>query len=391
MLKNNIFWYDCLRHKKWATSLLLILLVLPGNTLLANPSSAQVAKKLKQVNKLISEKENAFRQQTRALRHFDEQIADTVKSYAALQKEYQLLGLKINEIKTKLASAEEDLNKSTQVNAQLARLYFLASDNNYFKILLQMGNPEQVARNPVYYSYLQKAYTASQKTLKQERTALQQNQQDLQSNKMKLSLLISQKQTKAQELTRKREERKKYLAKLNSEISDAKTLKIQLLKDQERLQKLADQLRHSHRTDRISSGMAFATSKKSLLWPVEGKIIGQYGKKRKISGVRWHGLLIEAKYATPVKAAASGKVVFADWMPGYGFMLIIKHNGDYLSLYGHNQRLLKSVGDRVKRGEQIAEVGSSGHSGVPALYFELRYKGKPVNPQKWFVARANSH
>ncbi|HET7655990.1 MAG TPA: peptidoglycan DD-metalloendopeptidase family protein, partial [Luteimonas sp.] len=117
-------------------------------------------------------------------------------------------------------------------------------------------------------------------------------------------------------------------------------------------------------------------------WPLSGNLIAGYGGKLPDGGSS-SGLLIGAPAGTPVKAVADGRVVFGDWMNGYGLILIVDHGNGYMSLYARNEALLRDVGDRVKRGDPVATVGNSGTAGPVALYFELRRNGDPVDPGVW--------
>jgi septal ring factor EnvC (AmiA/AmiB activator) len=119
-----------------------------------------------------------------------------------------------------------------------------------------------------------------------------------------------------------------------------------------------------------------------LGWPLSGNLLAGYGGKLPDGG-RSSGLLIAAPAGTPVKAVADGTVVFADWMNGYGLILIIDHGNGYMSLYAHNEALLRDAGERVKRGDAVASTGNSGSAGPVALYFELRRNGDPVDPGTW--------
>ena len=120
-----------------------------------------------------------------------------------------------------------------------------------------------------------------------------------------------------------------------------------------------------------------------MQWPVKGRVLHRYGEKRTESKVPWNGVFINANSGTAVKAPHHGRVVFSDWMKSFGQLLIIDHGGGYMTLYAHNQELLKTVGDWVLPGENIALVGDSGGQPRSGLYFEIRYKGRPSNPQVW--------
>jgi len=122
--------------------------------------------------------------------------------------------------------------------------------------------------------------------------------------------------------------------------------------------------------------------KNKLQWPVQGRITHAFGQ-RKQGYLRWKGVLMSAPVGKPVYTIHNGTVLFADWLKGYGLVVVIDHGKGYMSLYGHNQTLLKNVGDRVEIGEPIALVGQSGGQNNAGVYFEIRHKGKPVNPKHW--------
>jgi len=138
----------------------------------------------------------------------------------------------------------------------------------------------------------------------------------------------------------------------------------------------------------------FDKLKGHLPWPVKGRILARYGTSKDQGHLKWRGVLIATKYGTPVKAISHGRVAFSDWLQGFGFITIIDHGDGYMSLYGHNETLLKQAGDWVNAGDVIATSGDSGGQPRPALYFEIRSHGKPVNPSNWCtskVARLANH
>jgi septal ring factor EnvC (AmiA/AmiB activator) len=137
----------------------------------------------------------------------------------------------------------------------------------------------------------------------------------------------------------------------------------------------------------VDTDEPFARSKGKLAWPVQGRLAGSFGQPRGAGPVKWNGVLLEAAAGTPVRAVHRGRVAFADWLTGLGLLVIVDHGGGYLSLYGHNEALLKESGDWVEPGEPIAQVGDTGGQARPGLYFELRYKGEPIDPAPWIAKR----
>ncbi|HSG22210.1 MAG TPA: peptidoglycan DD-metalloendopeptidase family protein [Azonexus sp.] len=137
-----------------------------------------------------------------------------------------------------------------------------------------------------------------------------------------------------------------------------------------------------NRYEPVASNGNFARQKGNLRLPVRGAVAGRFGSPREGGGT-WRGLFIKASIGNDVKAVANGRVVFAEWMRGFGNILIVDHGDAYLSIYGYNDSLLKRVGQAVTGGETVATVGNSGGNQESGLYFELRHQGQPIDPMKW--------
>ena len=135
-------------------------------------------------------------------------------------------------------------------------------------------------------------------------------------------------------------------------------------------------------------GGAFGSARGKLPWPVNGRVVARFGSQRGDDPrAKWDGVLISASAGSTVRAVHGGRVVFADWLRGAGLLVILDHGGGYLSLYGHNQSLLKDAGDTVKAGDPIATVGTSGGQSSPAVYFAIRHQGRPADPTTWCRAQ----
>jgi septal ring factor EnvC (AmiA/AmiB activator) len=138
--------------------------------------------------------------------------------------------------------------------------------------------------------------------------------------------------------------------------------------------------------DPANAGGAFARLRGKLARPAAGTVTGRFGARRDDGQSVWKGLFISAAEGNPVRAVAAGTVVFADWLRGYGNLLIIDHDDDFLSVYGNNQTLLADVGQKVGSGAAVATVGASGGQAESGLYFELRHRGRAFDPGKWLGA-----
>jgi murein hydrolase activator len=187
-----------------------------------------------------------------------------------------------------------------------------------------------------------------------------------------------------------RDERGKVLAALNTESKSRQRELARLKTQQTSLERVLREIRRAmERMEKfpVDSKDAFAKLRGKLAWPAGGRVVARYGQTR-AGGIKWDGMLLAGQQGAPVRAVYHGRIVYADWLPGLGLLTIIDHGEGYLSLYGHNERLYKTVGERVRAGDQVASVGDTGGRAQPELYFEIRKGGRPVDPRPWFRSAA---
>ncbi|MCF5728429.1 peptidoglycan DD-metalloendopeptidase family protein [Aeromonas veronii] len=388
---------------------------------------------LAKLNTQLKADEQAISAAAAKLNQTRQQLKQNQQTLATLQKD-------------KLA-LEVQAKHQKQLLAKQAESAFQAGNHDYLKLLLNQQDPAKLSRSLDYYDYLNKArieaidalratrdkLAKNQQATKETETRLQtllaeqqehhqtllasqqsrakvrnQLQQSVQDDEQKLTKLIkAEKALKArlEELRRKREEQERReraererLAKLKAEQERQRKLAEQRRAEQQRLAaqqnktvkpaEPADEVASSkpERGSGISSAGHYSGLKTngSLRWPVQGPILISYGSPR-TAQLKWKGTLIGASEGTQVKAVAPGQVVYADWLDGFGMLLVIDHGKGYMSLYGHNQSLLRQVGQNVEQGEPVALVGDSGGQDRPGLYFEIRYQGEAINPTKWLA------
>ncbi len=258
------------------------------------------------------------------------------------------------------------------------------------KLLLSQRDPGQAGRVLVYYQYFGRARASQIAAIDAHLGELATLDQGLAAEEERLTALEEQQKGEVAKLQAARERRGRALVTLDTE-SKNRAKELDRLKDQQDgLEKLVRELRRAlERIEKFptDSKDAFAKLKGKLAWPVAGKLVATYGQTR-AGGVKWDGVLLAGEQGTPVRAIYHGRVVFADWLAGLGLLTIIDHGDGYLSLYGHNERLYKEVGERVTAGDTIATLGDSGGRPRPELYFEIRKAGKPVDPRPWFKTAA---
>ncbi|WAE52439.1 murein hydrolase activator EnvC family protein [Stutzerimonas frequens] len=325
---------------------------------------------------------------------------------------------RLNEEKTTLEGAR--LEQQRLIGLQ-ARAAYQNGRQEYLKLLLNQQNPEKFSRTLTYYDYLNKARLEQLDSFNETLRQLTNVEADIEAQQ---NLLAEKKDgllERRNQLAEVRKERQQTLAKLNSDLS-TRERKLQARRQEqaqfERVLKtieetLARQAREAEearqrellaerqRQQQRQSGSAapsgpmvssagssfsgpFAQAKGKLPWPVDGRLVARYGTPRGGDArTKWDGVLIGASAGTQVRAVHGGRVVFADWLRGAGLLVILDHGNGYLSLYGHNQSLLRDAGEIVKAGDPIATVGTSGGQETAALYFAIRQQGRPSDPAQW--------
>jgi septal ring factor EnvC (AmiA/AmiB activator) len=290
----------------------------------------------------------------------------------------ELAGLKRNE-EAGLAQGRDALERQVRAAEMIGA-------EEPLKLLLSQRDPAQTGRMLVYYQYFGRARAAQIATINSHLVQIASLDTALEDEETRLTALEDAQKGELAKLNASRERRGRALVALDTE-SKNRAKELDRLKDQQGdLEKLVRELRRAlERIEKFptDSKDAFAKLRGKLAWPVAGKLSATFGQVR-AGGVKWDGVLVAGTQGSPVRAVYHGRVVYADWLSGLGLLVIVDHGDGWLSLYGHNERLYKEVGERVTAGDTIATVGDSGGRSSPALYFEIRKGGKPVDPRPWF-------
>ena len=253
------------------------------------------------------------------------------------------------------------------------------------KLLLNQKDPALAGRMFAYYSYFGRARAGQIKLIGDDVERLAQLDSELEAEDARLAELEKEQRAQLSGLEHAREQRTHVLANLEAQ-SHSRAQNLERLRTQQAgLEKLLSELRAAMERFPVEGNDAFTRLRGKLAWPVSGRLVARFGEAR-AGGVRWDGVLVATERGAPVKAVCQGRVIYADWLPGLGLLAILDHGDGYLSLYGHNERLLKAVGEQVAAGDTIAAAGDSGGTPRPELYFEIRKGGRPVDPRPWFRA-----
>ncbi len=309
-------------------------------------------------------------------------VATQLHELDVQQKEQQRRLQGLDDEKQALERLIEDHHAALEIQVQAA--YAMGREAK-LKLLLSQEDPGAVARTVVYYDYLNRARAQHLKAVNLALHDQVKIEARIRWETQRLSGLKIETQKKHQRLSKERGARRQLLVRLRDQIKAQGGRLAGLEKDRTHLQALLHALDEvlADIPDDAGQNLVMAKRKGKLGWPVKGRRLSVFGKARGNGGPVWRGVLLAAKQGSKVKAVHQGRVAYADWLRGMGLLIIVDHGDGYMSLYGHNESLYREVGEWVEAGDLVARVGDSGGQSQPALYFELRASGKPVDPVAW--------
>ncbi|MCS6785696.1 MAG: peptidoglycan DD-metalloendopeptidase family protein [Thiobacillaceae bacterium] len=343
-----------------------------------------------------------------ALKQSEQRISAVNRSLHGLQVRIRALDRELAQLAAQSAHTRAELDAQRQALAALLRARHQQGEADALRLLLSGENPAEVARRLTHLRYLARARQAAMRDYRATLARLQALQAQTQERKAQLAQARSEQLRLKGELEADKRARQALLDKLSAQISRQRREVGTLVQDERRLARLVERLARLNArpapapkrpsapappaapaqtitevADARVAGIDFARLQGRLALPVAGEIIARFGQPREGGGPSWKGLFIRAPAGREVRAVASGRVVFADWLRGFGNLLILDHGGGYLSLYSNAETLYKQVGEPVRAGDVIATVGNTGGQEQTGLYFELRRQGRPFDPLSW--------
>lgn len=356
----------------------------------AAPDRASTAAELDAVRERINELEQAIeaaRNESATLQQKLRQIESDIQTAGnrldTLQAKIQQQTEHLQALEQQRRQYESRLGEARAALARQMRAAYKTGRRDYLKLLLNQQNPALMGRVLTYYDYYNRARTREIRAVSHELEQLAELAREVEQEQQALAELEQTEQARLTELKGLKTARNKVIEHLNAEIRDKSQELATLREDQERLQNLLDELRRQPQAPAAPELPAFGKLRGKLDWPVAGRILNSFGSSRRGGALTWQGVRISVDTGEDVRAVSAGQVIFADWFRTLGLLIIIDHGDGYMSLYGHNNELLKSQGAWVEDGEIIAHAGESGGQERPALYFEIRHDGKPVDPTLW--------
>jgi septal ring factor EnvC (AmiA/AmiB activator) len=363
---------------------LIFLLFLAGLTLLPVLSSAgepEVAEKkaeladLKQkiadLQESMRERQSKLDKEDAVLKEVDLRIDRINSKLRELESRKQGVHDELSDLQLKKTETVSSLEGEQMILAQQLRSAYISGHEEYIKLIMNQQDPSAVSRMLVYYRYLTESRVKTINKINQYLDQLHALESSIQKRSVELKRLINQQRTRWQSLNLAYTEQKKAVTALLGELAS----------NEQQIQRMFQDEQELLEEERI--GTSFRDLRGHMQLPVNSKVLVRFGTRRKIGNLRWKGIIMGGTLGNDIHSIYSGRVVYADWMRGFGLLLIIDHGDSYLSLYGHNESLLVEEGDWVATGQTVATMGKSGGNSKPGLYFEIRYKGRPQNPLHW--------
>ncbi|WP_256325020.1 murein hydrolase activator EnvC [Nitrosomonas sp. Nm132] len=378
--------------------------------LYANPQAnkenlKQLQNRIKALQQDLASKETSKTEAADALRDSERAISETNRILATLAQQQIDANSSLDQLLDQSKQIQNQIKVQQEQLGKMLYYQYLKGQQDYMQLLLRQQDPNQIARNLHYYGYLKRARSENIDTLRTQLERLDILADESHLKREEIVKIQTEQTNRKHQLEQEKSKREKILANLSEEITQQQQEISKLKSDEQRLSNLVKEINRlltqkkspppsAHKSspsslhnrllpDSSVKGSSFASLRGQLRLPVRGELVNRFDSPRQEGGIKWKGLFIRSQNGNEVKAIANGQVVFADWLRGFGNLMILDHGNNYMSLYGYNETIYKRVGDRVQSGDTIATVGNSGGNRESGLYFELRHQGKPFDPLTW--------
>ena len=377
------------------STIIFLVLVCPAPVVQAVGDDADVSTqraRLVELRKTIDELQKALDQERDKHHKLRKELRFAEKAISGIVRKLDLVNRKLKHQRKRVKNLGKERNA---LRAELAeqrralggqmRAAYAIGRQEYMKLLLNEEDPAVLGRTLVYYDYLNKARARRIDDIRDKVVQLAKVEKDLEKSTVALQATRNEQLEEKRKLEKNHARRKQIVDSLARQIRTREQKLGQVRADAQQLEALLQGLREALADIPAEAGQrqAFASLRGQLTLPVKGRIRASFGSRRKEGKLRWQGVLIGVREGSPVRAVSHGRIAYADWLRGFGLMVIIDHGDGYMSLYGHNQSLFVETGDWVEAGEVIAGAGRSGGQERSGVYFEIRKDGKPTNPLRW--------
>ncbi len=361
-----------------------------------------IRSRIEALKKELRESEDSKADAADALKDSERAVSETSRKLYQISGQRREVNTSLSRLQSRIRAVESNIAEEQVTLGRLLYQQYVGGQSDAVKLVLNGEDPNEIARQLHYLSYVSRARSELLASFRENLANLEKLTGETRRKSSELHALQTQETLQMRRLEKEKAERQRVYAKVSDDIEKSRKQLSTLKRDEERLSQLMERLakeaaRKNKKTGKRITNQAlpnvdtgagpFRQLKGRLRLPVIGELMNRFGGQRQDSGLSWKGLFISAKPGREVKAVAGGRVVYADWLRGFGNLLILDHGDSYMSLYGNNESLLKQVGDETRAGDTIAATGNSGGNPESGLYFELRFQGKPFDPIPWITLK----
>ena len=385
----------------------------------AKEDLSDLHEKIDALKKELDSKQEAHKDATDALKDSETAISSANKKLREINQKQNKNKNTLSTLKKQSLTLNDSLSEQQQKLSSLLRQQYMHGNQSYTQLILQNKNPSDIARDVKYFSYIAKQHAAVIDDMQGNLQKVKDLNNKTAAALQEVAELKTKQEAENKTLEQQKKQKSKVVKTLINEISAQRGEIKKLSRDEKNLSNLVERLakiipkkikkpvkkpkksttsidNNDEKSKQVVAsvdetpnndyaGSNFSALKGKLRLPARGELMNRFGSKREDTGITWKGLFIRAAEGADVKTVASGRVVFADWMRGFGNLIIVDHGNGYMSLYGNNQALLKKVGEEVSAGDAIAAVGNSGGNDSNGVYYELRRNSQPFDPLSWSV------
>jgi murein hydrolase activator len=392
----------------------------------AKEDLSDLQEKITELKKELDNNQAAHKDATDALKTSETAISSANKKLRDINQKQNKNKNTLSTLKKQSTTLNESLGEQQKRLSSLLRQQYMHGDQSYTQLILQNKNPSEIARDVKYFSYIAKQHAKVIDDMQGSLVKVKALNTKTAEALKEVAELKAKQEAEKKELEQQKQEKSKVVKTLSKQISAQRGEIKKLTRDEKNLSNLVERLAKiipkkvkktkkkkakpvddieddkpsdskpsDSRPEVVASndetpsndyaGINFSALKGKLRLPARGELMNRFGAKRDDTGISWKGLFIRAAEGAEVKTVATGRVVFADWMRGFGNLIIVDHGSGYMSLYGNNQAMLKNVGEEVTAGDAIASIGNSGGNESNGVYYELRRNSQPFDPLSWSV------
>jgi septal ring factor EnvC (AmiA/AmiB activator) len=381
------------RPGAWATAVCALLLWVPAFQVSAAGVDVKEAE-LKQVRGRIESIRQAIQADAERrdalagqLKDAELEIQSARERLASVRARRIASEAKLADLRSERSDTQRQIDAQREELGAELKVAYMNGRQEQLKLLLNQRDPAQLGRMMAYYGYFGRARAERITTISEHLAHLDLLTESIAAETEKLKEIEQDNARDVRALAAARERRVQTLALVQSKLKTRNDELAKLQRDATALEKLVEELRRAIEEFPELAQQPFPRVKGKLPWPVKGTLLARFGQLRAGGPLKWQGVVIGADRGAQVRAPYHGRVVYADWLPGLGLLVVLDHGGGYMSLYGHNEQLYRRVGDRVAPGDLIAAVGDAAGLGRPGLYLEIRKGKQALDPISWLVKR----